>query len=137
MSEIVSVIVAAGAAADQGAESRVRARVGVAEPTPEAGAEFRVEVERFADVRILRYRVPGFEALDARIKKLIYYLYEAALCGPREAACAVRPAAQRAAGSFPCEAATRSSTSASSIPTSLPRKMLEYAERYAFLPTWN
>ncbi|HET7609860.1 MAG TPA: dihydrofolate reductase [Gammaproteobacteria bacterium] len=53
----------------------------MAEPTPEAAAEFRVEVERFADVRILRYRVPGFEALDARTKRLLYYLYEAALCG--------------------------------------------------------
>jgi len=81
MSEMVSVIVAAGAAANQGAEPPARARAGVAEPTPEAGTDFRVEVERFADVRILRYRVPGFEALDARTKKLLYYLYEAALCG--------------------------------------------------------
>src|SRR5262245_47568681 len=81
MSEMVSVIVAAGAAADQGAEPPARARAGVAEPAPEARADFRVEVERFADVRILRYRVPGFEALDARTKKLLYYLYEAALCG--------------------------------------------------------
>ena len=32
-------------------------------------------------MRILRYRVPGFEALDARTKELLYYLYEAALCG--------------------------------------------------------
>ena len=81
MSEIVSIIVAASGAADQGAEPPARARVGIAEPAPEAGAEFRVEVERFADARILRYRVPGFEALDARTKRLLYYLYEAALCG--------------------------------------------------------
>ncbi|HEX7237682.1 MAG TPA: dihydrofolate reductase [Gammaproteobacteria bacterium] len=40
-----------------------------------------MEVERFADVRVLRYRVPGFEALDLRTKTLLYYLYEAALCG--------------------------------------------------------
>ena len=49
MSEIVSIIVAASGAADQGAEPPARARVGIAEPAPEAGAEFRVEVERFAD----------------------------------------------------------------------------------------
>ena len=54
---------------------------GAAEQPAAAGAAFRVEVERFADVRILRYRVPGFEALDARTKELLYYLYEAALCG--------------------------------------------------------
>jgi dipeptidyl-peptidase III len=81
MSEMLSVIVAASGAANQGAEPPARARLGVAEPPPEGGAEFRIEVERFADVRILRYRVPGFEALDARTKKLLYYLYEAALCG--------------------------------------------------------
>jgi len=81
MSEILSVIVAAGAAADQGADPPARARPAVAEPAAEAGAEFRFEVERFADVRILRYRVPGFAELDTRTKKLLYYLYEAALCG--------------------------------------------------------
>jgi dipeptidyl-peptidase-3 len=53
----------------------------VSDGAAQAGAEFRVEAERFADVRILRYRVPGFEALDARTKELLYYLYEAALCG--------------------------------------------------------
>jgi dipeptidyl-peptidase-3 len=81
MSETLSAIVAAGAAADQGAEPPARARPGVAEPAAQTGADFPVEVERFADVRILRYRVPGFDALDARTKKLLYYLYEAALCG--------------------------------------------------------
>src|SRR5262245_736672 len=45
------------------------------------GSEFRVELERFADVRVLRYRVPGFETLDPKIKELLYYLYEAALSG--------------------------------------------------------
>jgi dipeptidyl-peptidase-3 len=42
---------------------------------------FRIETERFADARILRYRVPGFEALDLKTKELLYYLYEAALSG--------------------------------------------------------
>jgi len=75
---MLSAIVATGTAADQGAEPPGRARATVEEPEP---APFRVEVERFADVRILRYRVPGFEALDVRTKTLLYYLYEAALCG--------------------------------------------------------
>lgn len=42
---------------------------------------FRVEAERFADARILRYRVPGFEGLDRRLKCLVYCLYRAALAG--------------------------------------------------------
>jgi dipeptidyl-peptidase-3 len=42
---------------------------------------FRVETERFADARVLRYRVPGFEQLDLKAKQLLYYLYEAALSG--------------------------------------------------------
>ena len=77
---MLSAIVAAGTAADQGAEPPGRARLAIAEQAP-AAAAFRVEVERFADVRILRYRVPGFEALEPRTKRLLYYLYEAALCG--------------------------------------------------------
>ena len=78
---MLAAIVAAGTVADQGAEPSASARPGALPQVHEGAAEFRVEVERFADVRILRYRVPGFEALDARTKELIYYLYEAALCG--------------------------------------------------------
>jgi len=73
-----SAIVAAGTAADQGAEPRAGSRPESAEQPAVAGSAFRVEVERFADVRILRYRVPGFEGLDARTKELLYYHYEAA-----------------------------------------------------------
>jgi dipeptidyl-peptidase-3 len=46
-----------------------------------AGDGFAVEAERFADLRVLRYRVPGFEDLDLETKKLLYYLYQAALSG--------------------------------------------------------
>lgn len=44
-------------------------------------AEFAFETEQFADIRILRYQVPGFEQLSAQQKELAYYLYEAALVG--------------------------------------------------------
>ena len=47
----------------------------------EGDESFRWETERFADLRILRYRVPGFEELSLNRKKLVYCLYEAALCG--------------------------------------------------------
>ncbi|MFN5370193.1 MAG: dipeptidyl-peptidase 3 family protein [Bacteroidia bacterium] len=42
---------------------------------------FQVEAERFADIQVLRYEIPGFEKLSAKQKELAYYLYEAALCG--------------------------------------------------------
>ena len=39
------------------------------------------EGERFADLRILRYEVKGFEQLPLAQKKLLYYLSEAGRCG--------------------------------------------------------
>ena len=42
---------------------------------------FVYQTEQFADVKILRYKVPGFEELDLNTKLLIYYLYEAGLAG--------------------------------------------------------
>ena len=38
-------------------------------------------VERFADIEVLRYRVPGFEELTLKQKQLLYHLSEAALMG--------------------------------------------------------
>ena len=38
-------------------------------------------MEQFADLQILRYKVPGFEELTLKQKELIYYLTEAALEG--------------------------------------------------------
>jgi len=52
------------------------------EPEPAAaGPEFNWQIDQFADLRILRYQVPGFEALSPAQKELAYYLSEAALCG--------------------------------------------------------
>ncbi|NUN08996.1 MAG: dihydrofolate reductase [Ignavibacteriaceae bacterium] len=42
---------------------------------------FKYQTERFADIAILRYLAPGFENLSLKEKKLLYYLYEAALSG--------------------------------------------------------
>ena len=43
--------------------------------------QFNYGVEQFADVQLLRYRVPGFEGLTLAQKTLVYYLSEAALEG--------------------------------------------------------
>ena len=42
---------------------------------------FKYNNERFADLQMLRYKVPGFDQLSLRQKTLVYYLSEAALCG--------------------------------------------------------
>ena len=44
-------------------------------------SDFNVMAESFADLQVLRYQVPGFENLSAKEKELVYYLYEASLCG--------------------------------------------------------
>ncbi|MCB2409101.1 dipeptidyl-peptidase 3 family protein [Hymenobacter lucidus] len=49
--------------------------------TNNPAAGFQVVSEQFADLRLLRYQVPGFEELTPQQKELLYYLYEAALCG--------------------------------------------------------
>jgi len=43
--------------------------------------EFKYQIDRFGEFQILRYQIPGFDELDLRQKKLLYYLSEAAKCG--------------------------------------------------------
>ena len=42
---------------------------------------FQWQTEQFADIKILRYQVPGFESLPLQHKRLLYYLSQAALAG--------------------------------------------------------
>lgn len=42
---------------------------------------FSYRAEQFADLQVLRYKVPGFEQLTPKQKELVYYLYQAALSG--------------------------------------------------------
>jgi dipeptidyl-peptidase III len=42
---------------------------------------FKFLTEQFADLKIIRYQIPGFEDLNPRQKELLYYLSEAALSG--------------------------------------------------------
>jgi len=44
-------------------------------------SDFTFQVERFADIQLLRYQVPGFKELSLRQKLLIYHLSRAALLG--------------------------------------------------------
>lgn len=63
---------------EQAAEATAEPVAAIDSATDES---FVYEVDRFADIRILRYRVPGFEDLSAQQKELLYYLSEAALAG--------------------------------------------------------
>ena len=46
-----------------------------------AADDFDYTVDRFADIEVLRYKVPDFEKLTPQQRILIYYLTEAALTG--------------------------------------------------------
>ena len=46
-----------------------------------ASDDFTYQVEKFADLEILRYQVPGFEELSLQQRTLLYYLSQAALEG--------------------------------------------------------
>ena len=50
-------------------------------PITEVSTDFNYEVEQFADVKILRYQIPGFENLTLNQKKLVYYLSQAGMEG--------------------------------------------------------
>lgn len=43
--------------------------------------DFKYFVDQFEDMRVLRYRVPGFESLTLQQKKFIFYMSQAALSG--------------------------------------------------------
>ena len=43
--------------------------------------KFNFFAEKFADIQVLRYKIPGFDELSLNQKKLVYYLTEAGLAG--------------------------------------------------------
>jgi dipeptidyl-peptidase III len=43
--------------------------------------EFKYVTEQFADLKIIRYKIPGFEKLSLNQKKLVYFLTQAGLSG--------------------------------------------------------
>jgi dipeptidyl-peptidase-3 len=53
-----------------------------AEPATESEeSEFVWSTERFADIKIIRYQIPGFDQLSVKQKSLVYYLVQAGLAG--------------------------------------------------------
>jgi dipeptidyl-peptidase-3 len=70
-------------APDNAVETQPNSSVLVAEVLDDAAADEQdsPKVDRFADIQILRYEVPGFDQLSLQEKKLVYYLSQAALVG--------------------------------------------------------
>ncbi|HEX8561482.1 MAG TPA: dihydrofolate reductase [Flavobacterium sp.] len=49
--------------------------------TIKAPSDFQYEAEQFADIKVLRYQVPGWENLTLKEKELVYYLTQAGTAG--------------------------------------------------------
>ena len=49
--------------------------------SPKNADDFRYTIDRFADLKVMRYRVPEWDSLNLQQKELLYYLSQAALCG--------------------------------------------------------
>ncbi len=64
-------------AADDAVESHVAGN----HDTQDPAQDIQTEVDRFADIQVLSYDVPGFEELSLQEKKLAYFLSQAALSG--------------------------------------------------------
>ncbi|MBR5663523.1 MAG: membrane lipoprotein lipid attachment site-containing protein, partial [Bacteroidales bacterium] len=43
--------------------------------------EFKYLVDEFADIKVMRYQIPGWDELTLQQKEYVYYLGEAAKCG--------------------------------------------------------
>lgn len=48
---------------------------------PKNADDFRYTIDRFADLKVMRYQVPEWDSLNLKQKELLYYLSQAALCG--------------------------------------------------------
>lgn len=53
----------------------------VAEPLTVKDSVFNYKVDEFADVKVLRYKIPDWEKLSLKEQKLVYYLTQAGLSG--------------------------------------------------------
>lgn len=55
--------------------------LGLGSCTGHRNDDFKWIADRFDDIRVMRYKVPGFDSLPLRQKQLIYCLNQAALYG--------------------------------------------------------
>ena len=77
LKQTLCAIVTAGILASCGTETKKE----VKNTGTSVKKEFNYVVEQFADIKVLRYQIPGFEELSLQEKKLVYYLTQAGLSG--------------------------------------------------------
>lgn len=77
---IVVVLMSFIVACKNGTKTHHDAAVPAAE-TSKPGIDFDYKVAQFADIKILRYQIPGWENLSLKEQKLVYYLTQAGLAG--------------------------------------------------------
>lgn len=81
MKKIVLSVIAAGVLFSCGQKEETPTEETVVQTEQNENDEFQWEVDRFADIRVLRYRINGFDKLTLDQKKLAYYLTQAGLSG--------------------------------------------------------
>jgi dipeptidyl-peptidase-3 len=62
-------------------QSEVVVEAAVENTDESSKSEFVWSPERFADIKIVRYQIPGFDQLSVKQKSLVYYLVQAGLAG--------------------------------------------------------
>ena len=78
---LVAAVIFASCGAPKEKEAAKEVTTEVNEADAHEASEFNYTADQFADLKLIRYQIPGFEELDANKKELLYYLYEAALSG--------------------------------------------------------
>ena len=58
-----------------------KAQTSTEQTEEETSEDFDFTAEEFADLKILRYQIPGWENLSLKEQKLVYYLTQAGLSG--------------------------------------------------------
>jgi dipeptidyl-peptidase-3 len=68
-------------ACDGPAKNESEVKEPVKESSVQVEEDFQWQTEQFADIKIVRYQVPGFDSLSTKQKELVYYLTQAGLAG--------------------------------------------------------
>ena len=76
LKQMLCVFAAAGVLTSCGVDAKKEPKV-----VEKKAKEFEYVVEQFADIKVLRYQIPGFDELTLKEKKLVYYLTQAGLSG--------------------------------------------------------
>lgn len=78
---LVAAVIFASCGAPKEKDANAEATTETHDADAHDSGDFNYTADQFADLKLIRYQVPGFEDLDANKKELLYYLYEAALSG--------------------------------------------------------